>query len=247
MRKLENKVAIITGGTSGIGLATVERFSEEGAKVVFCGRRTTKGNEIEKRLQEAGHEVFFVNADCSIESDMYHLIDETIHKYKKIDVLFNNAGVFNSYDFQNMNLNTDYDIVFNTNIRSYFILCKLALKHMVKSGTGSIINTASIGGLVGGANMASYCSSKGAVIQLTRSLAKEFACKGVRINSVSPGLIYTEMMPRDAEYSAQVIPLIPMGRGGEAREVANAVLFLASEDASFCNGINLVVDGGQTA
>lgn len=245
--KLQGKTALVTGATSGIGLATVERFVKEGAQVVFCGRREEKGREIESRLKAEGADVLFVRADCTIDDDADNLVKATVDAYGKIDILFNNAGILRHFAFENIDMKSEYDDVMNTNVRSYVYLCKLVLPYMLEAGSGNIINTASIGGLSGAAGLASYAISKGAVIQLSRSLAKEFASRGIRTNSISPGVIFTEMMPEDNEFTDMAISMIPMGRGGSADELAAAVLFLACDESSFVNGHNLIVDGGQHA
>lgn len=245
-KRLAGKTAIINGATSGIGLATAERFAEEGAQVVFSGRREEKGREIEERLKGLGYDVMFVRADCTVDADLENLVAKAIEKYKKIDILYNNAGVLGKTAFEDLDMGKGYDKVFNTNVRSYFVASQLVLRHMLEAGRGVIINTASIGGISGGEELVPYCTSKGAVILFTRSLAKEFAGRGIRVNSVSPGAIYTEMIQRDSE-EARMYAHTPMKRAGEAREIANAVLFLASDEASYCNGTNLVVDGGQSA
>jgi len=247
-QRLEGKTAIITGATSGIGRATVERFAEEGAQVVFCGRREQTGKEIEKNLKKLGYDVYFVKADCTVDADLENLVAETIARYGKIDILFNNAGILRGSEFEHMDMEVDFEPIFKTNVRSHFVATKLVIPHMLKVGSGSIVNTASMCGSFGLPNIASYCASKAAVIMLTRTLAKEFGARGIRTNCVSPGRIYTEMMPRETTPTDDVsLSVIPMRRYGEAREIANAVLFLASDDASFCNGANLAVDGGETA
>lgn len=225
----------------------MECFCEEGAKVVFCGRREEKGKAIEKQVRDAGYDAVFVKADMCVTEDVEHLIAETKKNYGTIDILVNNAGVLCNFDILNMDTEKDYDRVFDTNVKSYFIATKLAANVMADKGSGVIINTASIGGLSGGANVASYCASKAAVINFTRAMAKELGPKGIRTNSIAPGLIYSEMMPKGAPFTEMALSGIPLGRGGEPEEIGKAAVFLASDDAAFINGANLVIDGGASA
>lgn len=245
--KLQGKTALVTGGTSGIGLATVERFAQEGAKVVFCGRREEKGREIETRLKADGAEVLFVRADCSVDAEVDKLIKAAVDTYGTIDILFNNAGILRHFAFENIDMKTEYDDVMNTNVRSYVYVTRQVLPYMLESGGGNIVYTASIGALNGSAGLASYGISKGAVVQLMRAVAKEFASRGIRANCVSPGVTFTEMMPEDNEFTEMALAGVPMGRGASAAELASAVLFLVSDESSFITGHNLIVDGGQTA
>lgn len=245
MGKLNGKVAIVTGATAGIGTGIVECFAEEGAKVVFCGRRAEKGSALEKEFAEKGYDTYFVQADMSKNEDIQNLMDKTIEKYGKLDILVNNAGIMAMTPFLNVDLEKDWDSVINLNLRSYFVASQMAAKLM---GAGSsIINIASIGGLSGAPYLASYGASKAATISLTRTCGIELAPMGIRTNAILPGTIFSEMMPRDGEFTASTIAKIPMGRGGEVKEIGTVAAFLASEEASYVCGTSIVVDGGMTS
>ena len=245
MGKLAGKVAIVTGATAGIGTGIVECFAVEGAKVVFCGRRAEKGLTLEKEFTEKGYEVYFVQADMSKNEDIQNLMDKTIEKYGKLDILVNNAGIMAMTPFMNIDLEKDWDSVINLNLRSYFVASQMAAKLM---GAGSaIINIASIGGLSGAPYLASYGASKAATISLTRTCGIELAPLGIRTNAILPGTIFSEMMPRDGEFTDSTISKIPMGRGGEPKEIGTVAAFLASDEASYICGTSIVVDGGMTA
>ena len=245
MGKLNGKVAIVTGATAGIGTGVVECFAEEGAKVVFCGRRAEKGLALEKEFTEKGYDTFFVQADMSKNEDIQNLMDKTIEKYGKLDILVNNAGIMAMTPFLNVDLEKDWDNVINLNLRSYFVASQMAAKLM---GEGSsIINIASIGGLSGAPYLASYGASKAATISLTRTCGIELAPMGIRTNAILPGTIFSEMMPRDGEFTESTMSKIPMGRGGEPREIGTVAAFLASEEASYICGTSIVVDGGMTS
>ena len=245
MGKLQDKVAIVTGSTAGIGLGIVECFAEEGAKVVFCGRREELGKQIEADLKGKGYEVAFVRADVSVTADIELLFAKAKEIYGKVDILVNNAGLMRMYQLENMDAENDLDPVLNLNLRSYFISTKLAAKEIEEGG--SIINIASIGGLSAAPTLSSYGATKAAVISLTRTSAVEFAAKGIRVNAICPGTIFSEMMPRDGEFTAATLAKIPMGRGGEPREIGTVAAFLASSEASYVTGVHIVVDGGMTA
>jgi len=247
MKKLKDKVAIVTGATSGIGLGIVEEFAKEGAKVVFCGRREETGKEIESRLKEAGHDVTFVRADVTVDSDLENLVEKTLEIHGRIDSLVNNAGILRNYSLLEMDMKRDYDDVFNINVRSYFLAIKLVSPVMVEQGKGEIINIASIGGLGGSPMLTSYGSSKAAVINMTKGAAKELASQGVRVNAIAPGIIYSEMMPRGTEFTEYALAATPMGRGGEPEEIGRVAVFLASDDSSFVTGSTIAVDGGASA
>ena len=245
MGKLQGKVAIVTGATSGIGNGIVECFLEEGAKVVFCGRREEKGRAIEKGLREKGFDTTFVRADMTNSEDVANLFETAVNTYGKLDILVNNAGVLKSFEVADMDVESDLDQVISLNLRSYFVATKFAANAM-KDG-GAIVNVASIGGLAGAPHLSSYGATKAGVLSLTRSMAKELAPKKIRTNAICPGTIFSEMMPRDAEFTQATLSTIPMGRGGEPREIGTVAVFLASEDASYVTGASIVVDGGMTA
>ncbi len=245
MGKLDNKVAIVTGATAGIGQGIVETFVAEGAKVVFCGRREEKGKALEQEYRSKGADVTFVKADMSVDEDVRNLFEAAKKAYGKLDILVNNAGMMKMKPMLEMDVEKDWDSVIALNLRSYFVATQCAAKAM-KDG-GSIVNIASIGGLSACPMIASYGASKSAVISLTRTSGVELAPMGIRVNAILPGTIFSEMMPRDGEFTESTIAKIPMGRGGEPQEIGKVAAFLASEEASYVCGTTIVVDGGMTA
>ncbi len=245
MGKLNGKVAIVTGATAGIGSGIVECFVEEGAKVVFCGRREEKGKAIEQALRGKGYEATFVRADMTNGEDVANLFAAAQEAYGRLDILVNNAGMLKNFEVADMDVESDLDRVLDLNLKSYFVATKFAANAM-KDG-GAIVNIASIGGLGGAPHLSSYGATKAAVLSLTRSMAKELAPRNIRTNAICPGTIFSEMMPRDGEFTQSTLAAIPMGRGGEPREIGTVAVFLASEDASYVSGASIVVDGGMTA
>lgn len=243
----EGKVVIVTGSTSGIGAATAEAFAQAGADVIVCGRREDKGTVVVEKIKENGGKAVFIQTDVSDDSSMDHLVEEVVKKYGKIDVLINNAGVYKSFAFEQIDMEKEYEEVFTINVRSYIYLSKLVLKYMLKQKSGNIINISSVGALNGGPGIATYCASKGAILQLTRSMAKEFGSRGIRVNSILPGLIHTEMMPEGGPMDQIIDNMIPLKRAGESQEIAHPILFICSQYASFINGASIVIDGGQSA
>lgn len=255
MNRLQDKVAIITGGTSGIGLRTVEIFAEEGAIVVFSGRREAEGQAIADKL---GGSVHFVRADASIEADMQSLIQGTAEKFGKLDCIFNNAG-------GPAPVGSIETVDFNKSMEAMTLLfggVLLGIKHaapiMKKQGFGSIINNGSIAGhLAGYSTSMVYSSAKAAVLQLTRSAAMELGESNVRVNSISPGAIATGIFGKAlglkgqaAEDTAQVAGEVlshaqPIRRAGLPDDIAKAALFLASDDSTFVNAADFLVDGGM--
>ncbi len=244
MGKLNGKVAIVTGATAGIGEGVVNVYAEEGAKVVFCGRREEKGKAIEEALKAKGYDCLFVKTDMTKEEDIANLFDVTIKTYGKLDILVNNAGVLKNFELASMDVERDFDQVMNLNLRAYVIASKYAVN--VFGESGNIINMASIGAFGAAPHMFSYAASKAAVVSFTKSMAKELAPKNIRVNAICPGTIFSEMMPKDGEFTAATLTMIPMGRGGEPREIGSVAAFLASEEASYVDGTSIVVDGGMS-
>ena len=242
MGRLEGKVAIITGATSGIGEAATELFAKEGAKVVFAGRRQERGGPIEKRLRDQGLEVTFVATDVRKQEDLEKLVEKTLEAYGKIDVLFNNAGL-SGYDLFLDTTPEKAAAILDTNYRSMYRLCKLVVPVMIEKGGGSIVNTSSIGGNVGAPTLVAYCGSKGAVRLFSKSLAKEFGKCGIRVNSLHPGSTDTEMVVDMPGFDPNEAPNA-LGRPAKPMEIAYGALFLASDESSFVTGAELMVDGG---
>jgi NAD(P)-dependent dehydrogenase (short-subunit alcohol dehydrogenase family) len=246
--RLEGKVAVVTGGCSGIGLATVRRFVEEGAQVVIGDLDDTRGKELD---QEPG--ITYVHTDVTDKDEVDALFRTAYDVYGSVDVAFNNAGIAPPED--DSILDTDLDAwnkVQQVNLTSVYLCCKAALPYMIEQGKGSIINTASFVAVMGAAtSQISYSASKGGVLSMSRELGVQFARKGVRVNALCPGPVNTpllqELFAADADKAARRLVHVPMGRFGEPEEMANAVLFLASDESSFMTANTFLVDGGISA
>ena len=243
MKSFENKVALITGATSGIGEATARLFANLGANVVLCGRNTQKGRVIESDILKNGNEACFIQCDISKEEQAKNLIVKTVEKYGKIDILFNNAGVMlPSMEIERMS-SEEWLKTFDININGMFFVTKYAKPYLLKE-KGTIINNASIAGLqyyAAGRSYA-YSASKAAVVQFSHQMAKNYAQEGIRVNCIAPGIVDTLILgDRDrSEYAKRV----PLGRLAEPEDVAKVVAFLASDDASYLTGVVLPIDGG---
>lgn len=251
MDELKNKVAMVTGAASGIGRAAVELFAAEGAIVVAADVTDGAGQMLADELSRNGHTCSYVHADVSKESDVEAMVHLALAQYGRLDVLFNNAGVEgDSAPTADATLD-NWERVIGINLRGAFLGCKYGIQAMLRTGGGSIINTASVAGLVGFPGSPAYAASKGGVVQLTRTAALEYATQGVRVNCVCPGIIDTPMAQRfthgDPAVTARIAALEPVGRMGQAREVAQLALFLASDRASFITGAAIPVDGGYVA
>lgn len=238
--RFKDKVAIVTGGTSGIGLACAETFIKEGASVVISSNQDNS-EEIANGL---GDKCKFVFCDVSKEDDVINLVNKTVELFGKLDIMVANAGIGDGALVGDESFDVWNKIV-SINLSGVFLCNKYAINQMLKNGGGSIVNTSSILGLVGNPIAPAYCSCKSGIINLTRSGALGYATKNIRINAVSPGFIRTAII-KDIDEST-LVPLHPIGRIGEAGEVAAAIAFLASDEASFITGATLPVDGGYTA
>jgi len=251
-KQFENKVVLITGGTSGIGRATAVAFAREGAKVVVSGRRKAEGAETVTLVEKAGGEGVFVQADVSDEEQVKRLVETTVSHFGRLDIAFNNAGTEGHPKPLTDATTTEFDQVFNINVKGVFLSMKYEIPALLKSGGGSIINTSSIAGTIGMAGAGIYIASKHAVNGLTKTAALEVAKQGIRVNMVSPAAIQTDMLDRfigdeQAEQKKQYFAgMHPVGRIGKSEEVASAVLYLSSPGASFITGHDLLVDGGFT-
>jgi len=252
--KLKDKTAIITGGGTGIGKATARLFAREGANVVITGRTEDSLNDTSLELGNEGLEISYLVGDVSNETDCKKAVDFTVSKFGRIDILFNNAGVCyksNTHETATVMWEKTFDI----NVKGVYLMSKHTLPHMIKDGSGSIVNNSSILGLKASpAGFAAYSASKGAVNQLTRSMALEYADKGIRVNAVCPGTIYTPMMDvlfeewGDREIGEnRYISVHPIGRLAQPEEIAYAVLFLCDDNIKFTTGAMLSVDGGMSA
>ncbi len=251
--RLDHKVALITGGTSGIGEAVALLFAREGARVAITGRNESRGHEVTAQILTSGGEAIFVRTDVRRSSECKRAVDETLGKFGRLDILFNNAGVFVPQTALECT-EESWDLQIDVNLKGTFLMSKYALQPMIEQGGGVIINNSSGWGLVGGDKAVAYCASKGGVVLLTKAMAVDHGRQGIRVNCICPGDVDTPMLPEDArlrglEWKAYLAGCEnrPMGRIGTADEIAKAVLFLASDDSSFMTGAALVVDGGGTA
>lgn len=251
MSRFTGKVVLVTGGTSGIGAATAVAFATEGAKVVLSGRREKEGLAVVEQIARAGGTAHFVQADVAKEADVKRLVEATVAKYGRLDVAFNNAGVEYVSPLTEVT-EADYRRVFDINVWGVIASMKYEIPAMLKTGGGAIINTSSVGGHIGMANVSVYAATKHAVEGLTKSAALEYAKQGVRVTAIAPAAIVTEMLDRfvggeDTEQGKGLAAMHPVGRMGRSEEVAGAVLYLASDAAKFTTGISLPVDGGWLA
>ena len=243
--RLAQKVAVVTGGCSGIGLATVRRFAQEGATVVVADLDDERGEEL---AEEVGG--LYVHCDVALKEDVDRLFTTAKERFGRVDVAFNNAGISPPED--DSILDTDLEAwkrVQDVNLTSVYLCCKAVIPIMLEQGGGSIVNTASFVAVMGAAtSQISYSASKGGVLSMTRELGVQFARQGVRVNALCPGPVNTpllqELFASDPDRAARRLVHVPMGRFGEPEEMANAVLFLASDESSFMTASTFLVDGG---
>jgi NAD(P)-dependent dehydrogenase (short-subunit alcohol dehydrogenase family) len=251
--RLEGKVALITGGTSGIGSATAARFADEGASVAITGRNAERGEQVVQDIVENGGEALFIRSDVRSAEDCRQAVDQTLERFGKIDVLFNNAGVFHPKSVLDCT-EEEWDETIDSSLKGAFLMSKYVLPSMIERGIGSIIHTSSGWGILGGDKAAAYCAAKGGLIVMAKAMAIDHGPDGIRVNCVCPGDVLTPMLPEDAakrgmswdDYAVGAADR-PLGRIGTAEDIANAVLYLASDESSFVTGDALVVDGGGIA
>lgn len=251
MTQLQNKVALITGGGSGIGRATAVLFAREGAQVVVADVNLDGAEETVQLIADEGGEAFAFQADVRRAVDVQAMVGEAVARYGRLDCAFNNAGI-EGPPVRTMEVTeADFDLIMAVNLKGVWLCMKYELEQMVAQGGGAIVNTASVAGLVGAHSLPVYAASKHGVVGLTRSAAVEYGRKNIRINAVCPSVIDTPMVQRGFDLFPQFVESTvrwnPMRRLGQAGEVARAVLWLCSDAASFTNGAALTVDGGFTA
>jgi NAD(P)-dependent dehydrogenase (short-subunit alcohol dehydrogenase family) len=248
---LQGKVALITGGSSGIGRAAALAFARAGAKVVLGNRRLVEGEETVKLVKDQGGDATLVKTDVTKPTEVEVLINKAVETYGRLDCAFNNAGTTGIMALTAECTEGNWDYIINLNLKGVWLCMKYEILQMLKQGGGAMVNNASVAGLVGLRGGPAYSASKAGVIQLTRTAALEYAKKGIRVNAVCPGYVLTPMtgehLKANPEFEAQIKKYQPIGRLGTAEEVAEAVVWLCSDSASFITGHPLVIDGGSVA
>lgn len=248
MKSFENKVVIVTGASSGIGLATAKAFAREGAKVVISDINEQAGQETVKSIENESGEATFIKCDVSSEEDVKNLVDMTIQKYGRLDCAYNNAGIEGTPSSTTECSVSNWDKTINTNLKGVWLCMKYEIPAMLKNGKGSIVNCSSIAGLVGFETIPAYVASKHGVIGLTETASLEFAKQNIRVNAVCPGVIDTPMLERFTQGNEeQMAQQDPMGRVGRPEEIADSVLWLCSEKSSYVTGQAIAIDGGWVA
>ena len=249
--QFEGKVALVTGGSSGIGRATALAFARDGPSVVVADVNAEGGEETASRIKDAGGEASFVQADVSNNTDVEAMLEKTVSVYGRLDCAHNNAGVARATELTHEGSEDSWDFVIGINLKGVWLCMKHEITQMLKQGGGAIVNTASIAGLVGQPGGLSYPPSKAGVIALTKTAALEYAQLSIRVNAVCPGVIRTPLneaqLETDPDLEKRHIAQHPMGRLGNPEEIAEAVIWLCSDAASFVTGHPMVVDGGLTA
>lgn len=244
--RMNGKVVIVTGGSSGIGRATAIAFAREGAKVVIAARRVNEGEETVKQIVDDGGEAIFVQTNVTQANEVQVLVDRTLEKYGRLDAAFNNAGSGKGVRLIDLT-EEEWEQEIAVNLKSVWLCMKYQIPAMLKSGKGAIVNMASQGAILGVPNYAAYGAAKGGAAALTRAAAAEYAAEGIRINAISPGAVETELWANaPAGMLEQVAAGIPMQRVGQPQDVAETVVWLCSDAAGFITGQNIAIDGGYT-
>jgi NAD(P)-dependent dehydrogenase (short-subunit alcohol dehydrogenase family) len=253
------KVVVITGGETGIGRATVESFARAGATVVIAGYLEDEGAAVIRDLEADSRRVEFIKTDVQQESAIAEVVAKVHARHHRIDILVNNASIFDGFMGINETSTALFDKVIGTNLRGTFLMSRAVLKHMMPRSEGTIVNVASVGGIIGGADGAAYTASKFGVIGLTRQMACDLTSKGIKVNAVCPGMIQTEMRKHSTRILGQDAPpmrgvgvnpdalkRVPAGKKGVVEDIAQAIMFAASPFSNYMNGHSLVIDGGWT-
>jgi NAD(P)-dependent dehydrogenase (short-subunit alcohol dehydrogenase family) len=252
--RLQGKVALITGGTSGIGRSTALLFAQQEAAVAVAGQDKARGEQVVQELRAGGGRAIFLPVNVAMASDCQQAVERTIAEFGGLDILFNNAGIIHRKTVLELS-EEEWDLMMAVNVKSVFLLSRAAIPHMLETGGGVIINNGSDWGLVGGPRAASYCASKGAVVQLTKAMAIDYGAYHIRVNCICPGDTATPMLRNEAvqlgesdeNFLREAAQRPPLQRIGRPEDIAQAALYLASDESSFVTGTTLLVDGGGLA
>jgi len=246
MKRLDNKIAIITGGAAGIGKATATLFAQEGAKVVIWDLDDTRGNELVKELTSKGLTVCFEKVNTTNYSEIEKAAKNVFDKFGSIDILINNAGITRDSTLKKMTIE-QWQQVIDVNLTGVFYCTKIISEYMLQNNYGRIVNASSVVGLYGNFGQTNYVATKSGLIGMTKTLGRELGRKGITVNAIAPGFIATDMVAKmPTEVIEQMKSKVPVGRLGSPEDIANAYLFLSSDEASYINGTVLSVDGGMT-